>query len=112
MGGDYKFDPLGFGGGPDLAEKELSNGRLAMMAFSGIVTQSVLTGGGFPYTSTARSTSCPRSPRSTRLRRSAFARRASSMAANRSCALWRDEGLKARVGSHRENARCAPWRAR
>jgi len=48
--GDYKFDPLGFGGGPDLAEKELSNGRLAMMAFSGIVTQSVLTGGGFPYT--------------------------------------------------------------
>ena len=48
--GDYKFDPLGFGGGPDLAEKELSNGRLAMMAFSGILTQSVLTGGGFPYT--------------------------------------------------------------
>merc|ERR1711988_1376114 len=48
--GDYKFDPLGFGGGPDLAEKEISNGRLAMMAFSGIVTQSVLTGGGFPYT--------------------------------------------------------------
>jgi len=53
--GDYKFDPLGFGGSPDLQEKELSNGRLAMMAFSGIVTQSVLTGaagtgGGFPYT--------------------------------------------------------------
>merc|ERR1719375_2363599 len=48
--GDYKFDPLGFGGGPDLEEKELSNGRLAMMAFSGILTQSVLTGGGFPYT--------------------------------------------------------------
>jgi hypothetical protein len=49
-GGDYKFDPLGFGGGKDLAEKELANGRLAMMAFSGIVTQSSLTGGGFPYT--------------------------------------------------------------
>lgn len=48
--GDYKFDPLGFGGSADLAEKELSNGRLAMMAFSGIVTQSALTGGGFPYT--------------------------------------------------------------
>lgn len=50
--GDYKFDPLGFGGGTtgDLAEKELANGRLAMLAFSGIVTQSVLTGGGFPYT--------------------------------------------------------------
>ena len=41
---------VGCGGGPDLAEKELSNGRLAMMAFSGILTQSVLTGGGFPYT--------------------------------------------------------------
>jgi len=48
--GDYKFDPLGFGGSADLAEKELSNGRLAMMAFSGIITQSALTGGGFPYT--------------------------------------------------------------
>merc|ERR1719393_491047 len=49
-GGDYKFDPLGFGGGKDLEEKELANGRLAMMAFSGIVTQASLTGGGFPYT--------------------------------------------------------------
>ncbi|KOO33600.1 light-harvesting protein [Chrysochromulina tobinii] len=49
-GGDYKFDPLGFGGSKDLQEKELANGRLAMMAFSGIVTQATLTGGGFPYT--------------------------------------------------------------
>merc|ERR1719443_368689 len=49
-GGDYKFDPLGFGGSKDLQEKELANGRLAMMAFSGIVTQASLTGGGFPYT--------------------------------------------------------------
>ena len=32
-GGDYKFDPLGFGGSKDLQEKELANGRLAMMAF-------------------------------------------------------------------------------
>jgi len=51
--GDYKFDPLGIGGGTnmDLQEKEISNGRLAMMAFSGILTQDVLTGGsGFPYT--------------------------------------------------------------
>jgi len=49
-GGDYKFDPLGFGGSADLQEKELANGRLAMMAFSGIVTQATLTGNDFPYT--------------------------------------------------------------
>jgi hypothetical protein len=49
-GGDYKFDPLGFGGGKDLEEKELANGRLAMFGFSGTVTQAVLTGNGFPYT--------------------------------------------------------------
>lgn len=29
--------------------KEIKNGRLAMMAFSGVVTQSVLNGSGFPY---------------------------------------------------------------
>mmetsp|Transcript_112134 Transcript_112134/g.205796 ORF Transcript_112134/g.205796 Transcript_112134/m.205796 type:complete len:268 (-) Transcript_112134:101-904(-) len=51
-GGYYAFDPLGFGGGVtgDLAEKELANGRLAMLAFSGIVTQAPITGGEFPYT--------------------------------------------------------------
>jgi len=30
--------------------KELKNGRLAMMAFGGVVTQSVLNDSGFPYT--------------------------------------------------------------
>ena len=30
-------------------EAELKNGRLAMMAFSGIVTQAALSGHGFPY---------------------------------------------------------------
>jgi len=49
-GGDYKFDPLGFGGGKMMEEKELANGRIAMLAFSGIVTQATLTGGDFPYT--------------------------------------------------------------
>ena len=49
--GDYRFDPLGLGGSADLQEREISNGRLAMMAFSGILTQDVITGGkGFPYT--------------------------------------------------------------
>jgi len=49
--GDYKFDPLGFGGGPALAEKEIIHCRAAMIGFSGICTQSVLTDGApFPYT--------------------------------------------------------------
>ena len=51
-GGDYKFDPLGFGGGPtgELAEKELANGRAAILGFSGIVTQAGLGATEFPYT--------------------------------------------------------------
>ena len=55
--GDFGFDPMGFLKGKSEAEiktmkmKELSNGRLAMMAFSGAVTQSVLYDSGFPYTS-------------------------------------------------------------
>lgn len=32
-----------------LAVNEVKNGRLAMLAFSGIVTQAALTGHGFPY---------------------------------------------------------------
>jgi light-harvesting complex I chlorophyll a/b binding protein 1 len=51
--GDFGFDPLGFGNDPDklkdLQMKELANGRLAMFAFGGVVTQSVLTGNSFPY---------------------------------------------------------------
>ena len=49
-GGDYKFDPLGFCGGRELEEKELANGRAAILGFSGTVTQAALTGNGFPYT--------------------------------------------------------------
>ena len=44
--GDFGFDPLGFGKDKkkfaDYAEKEISNGRLAMMAISGILTVNAL----------------------------------------------------------------------
>ena len=50
--GDFSFDPLGFGKDAKKLEvlkvNELKNGRLAMMAFSGIVTQAALTGKSFP----------------------------------------------------------------
>jgi len=53
--GDFGLDPLGFLNGKSEEEvnrmklRELKNGRLAMIAFSAVVTQSVLTQGPFPY---------------------------------------------------------------
>jgi hypothetical protein len=53
--GDFGLDPLGFLDGKSEEEvnrmklREIKNGRLAMLAFSAVVTQSVLTQGPFPY---------------------------------------------------------------
>lgn len=51
--GDYKFDPLGYAtdgaATKEMQLMEVKNGRLAMIAFSGIVTQAALTGKGLPY---------------------------------------------------------------
>lgn len=53
--GDFGLDPLGFltGATPEQEKemqlKEITHCRLAMLAFSGMVTQAVLTQGPFPY---------------------------------------------------------------
>jgi len=53
--GDFKLDPLRFlkDKSPEQVDemklKELQNGRLAMLAFSGVVTQAALGGTEFPY---------------------------------------------------------------
>ena len=53
--GDFGFDPLGFLSGKSEEEvnemklKEINNGHLAMLAFSGVVMQAVLTQGPFQY---------------------------------------------------------------
>lgn len=50
--GDYSFDPLNLSKGKvdkTMELKEIENGRLAMVAFAGIVTQAVVTEKGFPY---------------------------------------------------------------
>ncbi|CAM9435503.1 unnamed protein product [Ectocarpus sp. 13 AM-2016] len=57
MPGDFGFDPLNLYSKPENAKKkadmelkEITHCRLAMCAFGGMVTQAVLTNGGFPYT--------------------------------------------------------------
>jgi Chlorophyll A-B binding protein len=53
--GEFGFDPAGFSAKLSPADKvkmeakELENGRAAMLAFAGVVTQAVATGKPFPY---------------------------------------------------------------
>ena len=52
--GDFGMDPLNLTSNPSKKARfelnEIQHCRLAMMAISGIATQSVLNGGAFPYT--------------------------------------------------------------
>jgi len=47
--GDYGFDPLNYKGQKDYSEVEITHCRAAMLAFSGMITQSALFETGFPY---------------------------------------------------------------
>lgn len=47
--GDYGFDPLNYKKKKDYSTVEITHCRAAMLAFSGIVTQSALFNIGFPY---------------------------------------------------------------
>jgi hypothetical protein len=51
--GDFAWDPLSLTAKPDsktfLLESEITHARLAMLAFSGLITQCALYGNGFPY---------------------------------------------------------------
>ena len=52
--GDFGFDPLKLypvdeAGQRERQLQELKNGRLAMIAIGGMVTQATITGHGFPY---------------------------------------------------------------
>ena len=51
--GDFALDPLEFCGNPEtkafMLEAEITHARLAMLGFSGLVTQSALLEKGFPY---------------------------------------------------------------
>ena len=51
--GDFAFDPLKLGRNEEKIKRyalaELKNGRLAMLAFSGMITQAVLSGNSFPF---------------------------------------------------------------
>jgi len=51
--GDYGFDPLNYKKQKDYSTVEVTHCRAAMLAFSGLITQSAMFETGFPYVKTA-----------------------------------------------------------